>query len=92
MQNVFGDGVNGLDLASLLSGLLKGNGMGGLRSLMIAQMENSLVMRRHMLRAEAEVLQGLLAVIDEELKKIDREIEEGVEEAAPVGREKVSID
>ena len=90
MQNVPGGGA-GLDLANMLLGLLKGNGMAGLQSLIIAQQENSLIMRRHMLRAEAEVLRGLLAVIDEELTKIDREMAEGPE-APPVGREKVTID
>lgn len=81
-----------MELVNLLLGMLKGNGMGGLQSLLIAQQEGSLIMRRHMLRAEAEVLQGLLAVIDEELKKVEREMEEKAAEEPPVGRETVTVD
>lgn len=80
----------GFDLASMLSRLLNGQGLDGLRSLMLAQQENSLVMRRHMLRAEAEILRGLMALVEEELKKVDREMEEAASQN-PVGREKISV-
>ncbi len=94
MQNANGSGGPGLDLAGLLGSLFQGNGQGiglaGLKDVMLAHQENSLIMRRHMLRAEREILEGLMALVNGELEKVESELAQGTDDK-PVGREKVSI-
>lgn len=91
MQNGQSGAGPGIDLAQALSALLNGSGsLQTLRSLAEAHHEHSLVMRRHMLRAESELLKGLMAVVDDELKRVEAEIEESSK--APVGRQKISVE
>lgn len=91
MTTLHDEPQSGLDLAAMLSGLLGNTNVSALRSLLVSQQENSLVMRRHLLLAQSHMLQASMAIVDNELKRVDAQIEEA-NAKAPVGREKLVIE
>lgn len=91
MENGSGEKLSGIDLSQILSMVFGGNSsLRPLRELAEAHQEHSLIMRRSVLRAEAELLKGLISVVEEELKRVDAEIDRAGQ--APIGREKITLD